>query len=290
MRVSHFTLFLLWVTQVTCADMKRDSEVLTVVLGEPLTLNCTYNCSVGFVRGIWKKASDKSVIQGLIDKQCTVYLHLSNVSAEDLEQTYICYTERTDHPLLPQKVERVVSLQLQAQNSAPDWTVTPTSKTPTISLPGQPQDSGEGEFTGIKVLATVTIAVAMVLTALAVYLFMNRNRQNRNGKGEPVVSISESSIASHGVISPAKVDQSDTEVPYADIMITVRGASTPELTQVCYLTSGDQRERWRDESSLSPVPRSHLQASRSADRLNVHPREITRKMSTNSEYAVITYS
>lgn len=37
-------------------------------------------------------------------------------------------------------------------------------------------------------------------------------------------------------------NESDTEVPYADIMITVRGVSTPELTQVCYLTPGDQKE------------------------------------------------
>lgn len=45
-------------------------------------------------------------------------------------------------------------------------------------------------------------------------------------------------------------DESDTEVPYADIMITVRGSSTPELTQVCYLTAGDQQEV-RDET---PTP------------------------------------
>lgn len=36
--------------------------------------------------------------------------------------------------------------------------------------------------------------------------------------------------------------ESDTEVPYADIMITVRGISTPELTQVGYLAPGDQNE------------------------------------------------
>lgn len=44
-------------------------------------------------------------------------------------------------------------------------------------------------------------------------------------------------------------------------------------------------QRWGDE------PRCHLQASRSADRLHLpQPREISRKMSTNSEYAVITYA
>lgn len=35
---------------------------------------------------------------------------------------------------------------------------------------------------------------------------------------------------------------SDTEVPYADIMITVRGVSTPELNQVVYLSPGDQNQ------------------------------------------------
>lgn len=45
-------------------------------------------------------------------------------------------------------------------------------------------------------------------------------------------------------------NESDTEVPYADIMITVRGVSTPELTQVGYLTPGDQKEV-RDETAMS---------------------------------------
>lgn len=44
--------------------------------------------------------------------------------------------------------------------------------------------------------------------------------------------------------------------------------------------------QWRGDES-----RSHLQASRSADRLHVpQPREVSRKMSTNSEYAIITYA
>ncbi|CAB1347528.1 unnamed protein product [Coregonus sp. 'balchen'] len=77
-------------------------------------------------------------------------------------------------------------------------------------------------------------------------------------------------------------------------MITMRGASTPELTKISYLAPGDHRERWREDAghgpSTGPEARSHLQASRSADRLHVQPREVSRKMSTNSEYAVITYS
>ncbi|XP_071756809.1 uncharacterized protein LOC139912797 [Centroberyx gerrardi] len=302
----HFTLLLLWVTQdsVTCVDTERPFDILTVALGDSLTLNCTYNCSTGFVRGCWSKSSDNSGCLGSITQSsfCTVSFHLSNVSMEDLKYNYSCYTEDTDHPQLMQKTERIVSLYFQDQPSGPDWTVAPKIETATVTHPAQPEDPGEGDITGIKVLATVTVAVAMVLAALAVYLCMNRNRQNWNGKGESFVSISGSPVTSHAVYSPAKGErvtvriptpdnQSDTEVPYADIMITVRGASTPELTQICYLTPGDQRERWRDESSLSPAPRSHLQASRSADRLHVHqPREVTRKMSTNSEYAVITYA
>lgn len=34
-------------------------------------------------------------------------------------------------------------------------------------------------------------------------------------------------------------DECDTEVPYADITITVRGVSTPELSQVNCLTIGE---------------------------------------------------
>lgn len=37
-------------------------------------------------------------------------------------------------------------------------------------------------------------------------------------------------------------NDSDTEVPYADIMITIRGVSTPELTQVGYLSTGDGKK------------------------------------------------
>ncbi|XP_068173593.1 uncharacterized protein [Antennarius striatus] len=86
-------------------------------------------------------------------------------------------------------------------------------------------------------------------------------------------------------MSPQKDNVSYSEVPYADIMITVRGVSTPELTQVGCLSPIDHKEWWGAD------PRPHLQTSRSADRLHVpQPREISRKMSTNSEYAIITYA
>ncbi|XP_056230896.1 uncharacterized protein LOC130168229 isoform X2 [Seriola aureovittata] len=251
----HFTLLFLWVTQDfgSCVNMKIPTDFLTVVLGDSLTLNCTYNCSNGFIRGCWSKTPGNSVCHGTQSSStfCTTSLHLSNVSAEDLKTSYTCYTQDTDDPQLSQKTERIVSLQLEAQTSAPNWTVTPMTETK---------------------------------------------------NGEPVLSRSSSPQPSHAVFSPVKGslsthservtlriptpdNESDTEVPYADIMIAARGVSTPELTQVCYLTPGDQKEWWGDES------RSYLQASRSADRLHVPmPREVSRKMSTNSEYAVITYA
>ncbi|XP_069546206.1 uncharacterized protein [Brachyistius frenatus] len=333
----HFTFLFFWVTQgfVSCVNMKTPRDFLTVELGNPFTLNCTYNCSSGFVRGCWSKASDNSGCHGTVSKSsfCTVSLFLSNVSTEDLKKNYTCYTEDKEDPGLPQKTERIVLLQLQAQRSAPNSTLDPKTETKNVSLPANPEDLSGGELTGIKVLAAVTVVVAMVLATLAVYLCVNWNRQSWNGKGQPVVSRSGSPQPPHALLSPMKGkrfqiskvkasnlpnailpclpivisvilyppgtlsaqservtlrlpppdNESDTEVPYADIMITVRGISTPELTQVSYLAAGDQHECWGDES------RSHLQASRSADRLHV-PREVSRKMSTNSEYAVITYA
>ncbi|XP_035801652.2 uncharacterized protein LOC118469924 isoform X1 [Amphiprion ocellaris] len=302
----HFTFYVFfWLAQdfVSCDNMKTSVDFVTVELGDPLILNCTYNCSTGFVRGCWTKA-DISDCQAAFSKtnSCTTSLYLFNVSTEDLKKNYTCYTVDTEDPRLPQKTERIVVLQLQAQGSDQQGTVTPETETKNASLPAQTNNSSGGEFTGIKVLATVTVLVATVLAALAVYLCFNRSKQNWNGKGEPVVSRSSSPQPPHAVLLPMKGTQStqnervtlripqadndsDTEVPYADIMITVRGVSTPELTQVGYLTAGDQKEWWGDES------RCHLQASRSADRLHVpQPREVSRKMSTNSEYAVITYA
>ncbi|XP_072247834.1 uncharacterized protein [Leuresthes tenuis] len=299
----YITLLFFWLTKdfVSCANTKTPVEKRAVVLDESLTLSCTYNCSSGFVRGYWSRASDNSGCHRTSRNGsfCAVFLCLSNVSVEYVGKNYTCYTEDTEHPRLPQKTERIIFLYLEAQRKVPNWTTVPKTETKNASLPAEPKDSNEGEFTGIRVLATVTVVVAMILAALAVFLCLNRNRQNWNGKGEPVVSRSCSPQPPKAALSPVKGtlstqservtlripppdDESDTEVPYADIMITIRGISTPELTQVSYLATG---ERWGDES------RSYLQASRSADRLHVPQlREISRKMSTNSEYAVITYA
>lgn len=94
--------------------MKQPIDYLTVELGDTLTLNCTYNCSSGFVRGCWSEASDNSGCHGVLSISgfCTVSLFLANLCTEDLKKNYTCYTEHTDDPRLPQKTERIVLLQL----------------------------------------------------------------------------------------------------------------------------------------------------------------------------------
>ncbi|KAM9319076.1 uncharacterized protein KZ484_023380 isoform 2-T2 [Pholidichthys leucotaenia] len=284
---------------VCCLDIPV--EILTVKLGDSMKLSCTYNCSIGFTRGCWHESSERSVCYGDVNQSsCTVSYNLSSISPEHLKKNYTCYTMNTDDPQLPQRKERIVLLQLPAHMTAINLTVATMPETKTASPVNKANDSNGGGFTGIKVLASVTVVVALVLAALAIYLCLNRH--SWNGKGEPIVSRSSSPQPSHSTLSPNKGTQSaqservtlripppdtesDTEVPYADIMITVRGVSTPELTQVGYVTAGEQKEWWGNEM------RSHLQASRSADRLHApQPREVSRKMSTNSEYAVITYA
>ncbi|XP_063762759.1 uncharacterized protein LOC134880023 isoform X2 [Eleginops maclovinus] len=304
----NFALLFFVATQdfTSCVNVTSTWKILNVTFRESLTLNCTYNCSIGFVRGCWSKVNTlksggySPCLGNTSKSSCTTSLHLSNMSTKDHNEEFICYTQHTDDPQVPQKPVLGVVLQHKAQTS-----VIPKTATKNASIPAEQNESSgglPGEFTGIKVLATVTVAVAMVLAALAVFLCLNRNRECWHDKGEPGRSMSGSALPLHAVPSPVKAtlskqservtlriptpdNESDTEVPYADITIAVRGISTPELTQVGYLTPGDQKEWWGDE------PRSHLQASRSADRLHVpQSREVSRKMSTNSEYAVITYA
>lgn len=113
--------------------MEKPVEIRTVAVGNPLVLNCTYNCSNGFVHGCWSIASDNS---GCLDKTkmithgdfCTVSLRFQNLSMEDLRHNYTCYTEDREDPQLPQKRERVVSLKLQGRETLQFGTyITPLS-------------------------------------------------------------------------------------------------------------------------------------------------------------------
>lgn len=296
---------------VTCVTMKSPYQVVVVSIGETLLLNCTYNCSSGFVRGCWDSSlsglSCPTEAKGNIPEGdiCTLPWHVPNVTMEHIKDNYTCYTEETDEVHIPRKTELIVLLQLKELNPK----TTPRS----VNVPVKPGED-KGEFTGFKTLATVTIVVAMVLAVFLVTLCLMCRSRPKKGVflGWPCLN-KEKSTASNTdskknyivlppVIGPSSGqpdrvtlriptpdNQSDTEVSYADILITVRGASTPELNQIPYLSPGDHK-RWGNEGGLSPTPRTHLQASRSADRLHVLPREVSRKMSTSSEYAVITYS
>ncbi|PWA20395.1 hypothetical protein CCH79_00003814 [Gambusia affinis] len=234
---------------VISENAKAPTDYKMVRQGQSLMLNCTYNCSSGFVRGSWRTESDISPCNTTKSNGslCTVSICLSNISTQDTAENYSCYTEDTEDPTLTKTTVHTIFLRLQ------------------------------GQFNVMKVLAAVTVTVAMVLAALAVFLCVNRNKPIWKGRG--TLSTQSEKIT---LRIPPPDNDGDTEVPYADIMITVRGVSTPELTKVGYLGTGE----WRGDE-----PRCHLQASRSADRLHVpQPREVSRKMSTNSEYATVSHA
>ncbi|CAL8345503.1 unnamed protein product [Arctogadus glacialis] len=296
----YMTMLLLWVSQdpTKCEKTGVVLDTIRVAVGEPLTLNCTYDCSPGFVRGCWSPEEDSGTAGclGTITQNevCTVSLQFPNISMEDVGSIQVCYSENTAHPELKRQTERRVELQIHGQRDIPSWTTGSDTASSEIkwtemitpSIPTQPKDSGE--VAGMNTLQRSIAIVGIALVGLGFFLLVKYKR-----KGGPVDSVKDrpTSLGSHANRSPAREDQSDSEVAYADIVITVRGASSPELAQICYGSHEDQRERWRDETYLSPFPASHLpQISRSADRLNVIPREISRKLSTNSEYAIITYS
>lgn len=94
-------------------------DVLAVALGDSLILNCTYNCSAGFMRGCWITASDRPLCHRKVTKNdfCTVSLHLPNVTAEDLGKNYTCYTQNTDDFELAQNIQQTVSLQLRGEQA-----------------------------------------------------------------------------------------------------------------------------------------------------------------------------
>lgn len=156
---------------VSSTNAKTHMDHLHVELGSSLILNCTYNCSSGFIRGCWSKNSNTPGCLGTISRGsfCTVSLGLSHVSAEDVEKNYTCYTIDTDEPSLPKSTVQIVFLQVQgnkclniqkqchicslkqfvqevgsklllcfiAQKKFPNWTITPKTgpKTGTNIIP-----------------------------------------------------------------------------------------------------------------------------------------------------------
>ncbi|KAF4104097.1 uncharacterized protein LOC131520686 [Onychostoma macrolepis] len=136
-------------------------------------------------------------------------------------------------------------------------------------------------FAWAKIFAAFAVSAVVILTAHLVYLCYRKGckiMDSANRVHERVTS------RSAVVIRPIAQDsQSDHEVPYADIVISVRGSSNPDLSDTFNQTSKNQRPRWKDDARAGLLHAS-------ADRLHIHSKEVTRKLSTTSEYAVITYS
>ncbi|XP_036452682.1 uncharacterized protein LOC118825923 [Colossoma macropomum] len=101
-------------------------ELIKARLGEPLTLDCTYNCSSGFIRGHWKWEDkpkcgsclwEKKDIQG--EDMCTVRLTTRNLTLEQTLYNYSCVSEKNDDQHLPLKTERLIALLIQDKTTAP---------------------------------------------------------------------------------------------------------------------------------------------------------------------------
>ncbi|KAF7699951.1 uncharacterized protein LOC124394985 isoform X2 [Silurus meridionalis] len=225
------------------------SHSIRVPVGDKLKLEClstSQQCD-----GQWMR-NDANLTEIAITGMLVEW---NNIAEED-EGTYICYTNKR---CTSQKISVVINV---IKND---------------------------EFGWIRPFAATTLSVAVILLVLLIYLCYKKSGNTLLDAEESTDAIYENTrIKNRGtILKPIAQDcQSDHEVPYADIVISVRGSSIPELTGLHGQTPRDHRLRWKEEATGV----SHLQACRSADRLHVHPREVSRKLSTTSEYAVITYS
>ncbi|XP_065137284.1 uncharacterized protein [Paramisgurnus dabryanus] len=136
-------------------------------------------------------------------------------------------------------------------------------------------------FIWAKIFAAFAVSAIFVLVAHLVYLCYRRGCKLMDTTSSMHESVTSRNAVVMGPI--AQDTQSDHEVPYADIVISVRGSSNPDLSDTFDQSSKHQRPRWKDET------RAGLHHATS-DRLLIHSKEVTRKLSTTSEYAVITYS
>ncbi|XP_027029795.1 uncharacterized protein LOC113660468 isoform X2 [Tachysurus fulvidraco] len=373
----HVGLLLLHfgIKDAACRRTNKIPDVIKARLGEPLTLDCIYNCSSGFIRGSWefeKTPECGTCLWSVREKNtsedmCIVSFKTLNLTLEQTQYNYSCYSMKTDYKGMPRMLERLVSLQIQDTTSGPvippkvalsieveiyqnqkklnlssysiqvpvgdklnleclstnhlcesQWMRDDANLTDDISGPliewNEITEDDEGtyichtkqlctsqrisvvvdvikkdEFEWIRPLAAGALCVAVMLLFLLIYLcYKKRGKDMLDAEDSTTVIYENTRSKNEGMIHRPIVQdsQSDHEVPYADIVISVRGSSIPELTGPHGQTPRDHRLRWREEATGV----SHLQVCRSADRLHVHPREVSRKLSTTSEYAVITYA
>lgn len=99
----------------------ENHDVIKARLGEKLTIDCTYNCSSGFIRGIWKwentpaygTCSWTTSEKNISEEMCIVSLQTLNLTMEQTLYNYSCFSVESDHRDLPHNLERLVSLQIQ---------------------------------------------------------------------------------------------------------------------------------------------------------------------------------
>ncbi|KAL7848708.1 hypothetical protein SRHO_G00203310 [Serrasalmus rhombeus] len=129
----------------------------------------------------------------------------------------------------------------------------------------------DDEFVWIRLLAAITLSAAVMLLLLLIFLCYKRKHSLSDSEDPSAVIYENTRIKNEAMVPKPVVQdcQSDHEVPYADIVISVRGSSIPELTGLHSQAPRDHRLRWREEGAGG----SRLHACRSADRLHVHPRD-----------------
>ncbi|KAI5620810.1 hypothetical protein C0J50_19682 [Silurus asotus] len=224
------------------------SHSIRVPLGDKLKLECLSTSQQ--CDGQWMR-NDANLTEIAI---AGMLVEWNNIAEED-EGTYTCYTNKR---CTSQKISVVISV---IKKDELEW---------------------------IRPFAATTLSVAVILLVLLIYLCYKKSGNTLLDAEDSSDAIYEklNGVGERKGVADGVDCQSDHEVPYADIVISVRGSSIPELTGLHGQTPRDHRLRWKEEATGV----SHLQACRSADRLHVHPREVSRKLSTTSEYAVITYS
>lgn len=119
---SYVHRFYIYYIDAVSRDTTTRPEVVTATLGEPVSFDCTYNCSAGFVRGEWKweDTTRCSACQWLSnhhknksEDMCTVNLYTANLTLEQTHYNYTCVSVMNDQPDLPHKIERIISLRVQ---------------------------------------------------------------------------------------------------------------------------------------------------------------------------------
>ncbi|XP_039620123.1 uncharacterized protein LOC120535957 [Polypterus senegalus] len=157
----------------------------------------------------------------------------------------------------------------------------------------------------LKLLTVVIVVITLILILLAIFFYVINNWKQtgephpaRSSSSAPVSQKEESSTESaqyeviYGNDLTSKAADADVpndyEIPYADIVISARDSGMledrrlPEFVVCAYAV--------QDEGTDVLNSAYQFADKDTKDRLQVGPLEVTRKLSTGSEYAVINYS